>query len=364
MTEIEDPRRAELGSTHRDSRYLLAAVSTAGVIVAVTMAINVLVDPLWLFDGNQIGTNFMTRERLSKAHLFMSERDGVNCIVLGSSRVTLLDARRIERYRCFNFSFSGGSVESYIDYARWVAHFGGPIDLVVVGIDSYSLGPDSDSPETYDFIRNLEEPPSIFAEYANLSILRASIRSALGYTKYYRAYDEQFRGIVLDHSPSYRPPATLGRPDAIVPRALIRHLGPFTNEATPRLERLRRVFPTARYLGYAPPMHPAWFEQMRAQGTLDGYIDGMYAASQVFDAFYDFGIPNELNADPANSYDGSHFREAVNEQIARTLNGSDTGYGIEVTGLKRDEYRRAFLAALDDYVGRPEAAVRREPSAR
>ncbi len=343
--------------TGRELRYLLVAGVTAGALVAVTMIFNMLVDPLWMLGGNQIGRNFMTRERLAKAHLFINQADAVDCIVLGSSRATLLNAGRIERNRCFNFAFSGGSVEAYIDYARWVAHFGGPIAQVIVSVDSYNLGPDSDGPETYDFIRNLESPPTLLEEYANLSILRASIRSALGYTRYHRAYDEQFRGVVLDSAPAYQPPSQLGRKDALVPRALLRHIGPFSNEAKPRLERLRRVFPNARYVGYAPPLHPSWFAQMRAQETLDGYIDAMYAASRVFDAFYDFGIPHELNADTANSYDGSHYREQVNDRIASTINGVDTGYGIEISGLERDEYRDAFFEALDRYTaqsGRPE----------
>lgn len=338
-----------IGLTDRDTRYLLLTGMIAGALVAVTMSINMLVDPLWMLDGNQLGLNFMTRERLAKTNLFMSRSDAVNCLILGSSRVTLLDAGRIEGHRCFNFAFSGGSVEAYADYARWVAHFGGPIDQVIVGVDGYNLGPDSHGPETYHFILALEKPPSMLEEYANLSILRASVRSALGYTKYHRAYDEEFRGIVLDDAPVYEPPKNIGKKDARMPREMLRHLGPFSNEATPRLERLRSVFPDSRYVGYAPPLHPSWFAQMRAQGTLDGYIDAIYAASRVFDAFYDFGIPHELNANPANTYDGSHYDEHVNDRIAQVLNGADIGYGLEIKGLERDEYREAFRKALDAY---------------
>ena len=88
---------------------------------------------------------------------------------------------------------------------------------------------------------------------------------------------------------------------------------------------------------------------MRAQGTLDGYVDAMFAASRVFDAFYDFGLPHELNADPANTYDGSHYGERVTDRIADTINGSDTRYGLEISQLKRDAYRQAYRDALDAY---------------
>jgi hypothetical protein len=335
--------------TDRATQYLLITGVTAGAVVALTMTINMLVDPLWMLSGNQLGANLMTRERLAKTHLFMNSSEAVDCVIFGSSRATLLDASQIEGHQCFNFAFSGGSVEAYIDYARWVAHFGGPIEQVIVGLDGYSLGPDSHGPETYDFIRDLEKPPSMIEEYANLSILRASIRSALGYTKYHRAYDDEFRGIVLDDAPVYEPPEQLGQKDAQLPRELRRHLGPFTEAATPRLERLRSVFPDSRAIGYAPPLHPSWFAQMRAQGTLDGYVDAMFAASRVFDAFYDFGLPHELNADPANTYDGSHYGERVNDRIAHAIIGSDTRYGLEISQLERGAYRQAYRDALDAY---------------
>lgn len=335
----------------REARYLLVAGLVTAACVAVVMIINLIVDPLWMLNGNQVNRNFVIRERLGKAHLFMGRADALDCVILGSSRVSLLDAARIEGHRCFNFAFSGGSVEAYIDYASWVAHFGGPIDQVIVGVDGYNLGSDSNGPETYDFIRDLERPPSMIEQYANLAILRASLRAAMGYTYYHRAYNEEFRGVFLDDVPVYELPKQLGEKDARIPRSMIRHLGPFTEAATPRLERLRSIFPDSRYIGYVPPLHPAWFAQMRVQGTLDGYIDAMYAASRVFDTFYDFGLPHELNANPANTYDGSHYREAVNDRIAAVLSGSDFGYGIGVHGLERDEYRKAYYDALDKYSG-------------
>jgi hypothetical protein len=338
-----------IGLADRHARYLLLIGMTSVVLVAATMVFNMLVDPLWMLNGNQLGRNFMTRERLAKAHLFLNRREAVDCVILGSSRATLLDAGRVDGHYCFNLAFSGGSVEAYTDYARWTAHFGGPIEQVIVGVDGYSLGPDARGPETYEFIRFLEKPPSMIEEYANLSILRASVRSALGYTMYHRAYDEEFRGIFLDDAPSYRPPEGLGTKGAQLPGGMRRHLGPFSNEASPRLERLRSVFPDSRYIGYAPPLHPSWFAQMRAQGTLDGYIDAMYAASAVFDRFYEFGIPHEFNANPDNTYDGSHYSKQVNDQIALVLNGSNTGYGLEISGLDREQYRAAFYQALDAY---------------
>jgi hypothetical protein len=336
-----------IGLTDRDTRYLLLTALSACALVAATMFINVLVDPLWMFDGNQVGQNFMTRERLAKPHLFMNRLDPVDCVIFGSSRATLLDAGKIEGYRCFNFAFSGGSVASYTDYARWIAHQGDPIEQIIVSVDGYSLGSDSDSPETYDFIRNLEAPPSVLEEYANLTIVRASIRSALGYTKYHRAYDEQFRAVFLDTAPAYEPPERTGSSLDQLPREMRRHLGPFTQEATARLETLRSVFPDARHIGFAPPLHPSWFAQMRALGTFDGYIDAMYAASRVFDAFYEFGIPHPLNADPDNTYDGSHYRTSVTDQIARLLNGTVGSYGLDISGLERSQYRDAFHRALD-----------------
>jgi hypothetical protein len=88
---------------------------------------------------------------------------------------------------------------------------------------------------------------------------------------------------------------------------------------------------------------------MRALGTLDDYLDAVYAASRVFDEFYDFGIPHTLNANTAYTSDGSHYRAVVNDRIARVLSGADEGYGLEPGKLHRLEYRQAFHEALDTH---------------
>jgi hypothetical protein len=339
------------GLHDRESLYVIVTSLTIVALSSVVFLVNFLVDPGWKRGGGVLGRNIMTNERHSKVNLFLARESPSDCLILGSSRTALLHGDRIEDQSCFNFSFSGASFRGYLEYARWFSHYSDPTHLVIVGVDGYNLKPvPPDDPATYNFIRDLERPPSLFREYVTIGSLRLSIANLFGITDYHRGYDTRLRGIVFEEAPHWVPPDI--SPVEEVPHHFLRHLGPFSEDAVEPLKRLRSMFPDASFIGYVPPIHPFFFEQMRARGELRGYLDAVFAASRVFDRFFDFSIPSEPNANSAYTYDGSHYRAAVNEKIAEVLNGADADYGIALHGLHRFGYREAFGRALDEYESR------------
>src|SRR5215831_813930 len=105
--------------------FLVSALGVTLLLLAAVMAINLLVDPLWYFSGNRItGKNLFFNEREAKVNLYLRGSDQFDCILLGASSATTLDVADIDRQKCFNFSFSGGTLEEFAAYARYVKAVG------------------------------------------------------------------------------------------------------------------------------------------------------------------------------------------------------------------------------------------------
>src|SRR5690606_18937132 len=143
-------------------RCAAVAISLCGLAVLL----NLFVDPLWYWQGNQItGRNFPFNERLSRINLLLREGPaGYDCLIFGSSRVGLFDPTRILGYRCFVMTFSAGSVVEFLHYARYLFQLGLRPKLVIVGVDDYNYLPERRlPPEIPDFLRHHQPPPGILA---------------------------------------------------------------------------------------------------------------------------------------------------------------------------------------------------------
>lgn len=64
-------------------RYVVTVFATVILIASTVLAINLLVDPLWYFNGNVIsGVNYQYNERHSKAYLFLKQPKNYDCLNL------------------------------------------------------------------------------------------------------------------------------------------------------------------------------------------------------------------------------------------------------------------------------------------
>ena len=101
---------------------LLAAVLLFSGSILVT---NYLVDPLWHFGGNKVtNVNYAFNERVGRLNQLNDNFDDYDCIVFGSSVSTVMDPRKIEGYKCFNFSFSAGDVSEFVVLAKYLQERG------------------------------------------------------------------------------------------------------------------------------------------------------------------------------------------------------------------------------------------------
>ena len=303
------------------TRYFAALVATAGGLAGLCLVINLLVDPLWFLHGNVVtGVNFAFNERVAKMNQLLPKMKEYDCLIMGSSRTTLLPEHEIRGYHCFNLAFSGGRINEYLLYAQYLRARGFAPSLLIVGVDPYNFIGAMPEPDVPDFIRSGTDPPSLLRTYLSLDALDFSIRELEGDSPHHRYYDRDLNCRILARARAYRPP---------------RILTPLPDSSGVHVERaalyvqLREMFPTARAVGYVPPVSAWLFARLRLSGGLDDYLTALGRVAAAFDEALDFGIPSYITAATNDTYDGSHYSEAVNARIATALQTDQPDPGVD-----------------------------------
>ncbi len=331
------PRPHRLLATH-----LAALVSTAGAIAGLSLIVNLVVDPLWFLHGNIVtGMNFAFNERVAKMNQFLPKMKEYDCLIMGSSRATLLPERQFRGHRCFNLAFSGGRINEFLLYAQYLRARGLAPSLLIIGVDPYNfVGPMPD-PDVPDFIRTGADPPSLLRTYLSLDALDFSIRELEGDSPHHRYYDRDLNCRILARARAYHPPRVL----TPLPEPSEVHV-----ERAALYVQLRHMFPTARAVGYVPPVSAWTIARVSLSADLDGYLTALGRVAAAFDEFLDFGIPSTITATPSDTYDGSHYSEAVNARIAVALQSDQPEPGVDWHREDPQAIAALYRARLDELV--------------
>ncbi|MBF0624334.1 MAG: hypothetical protein HQL82_05960 [Magnetococcales bacterium] len=320
-------------------RYLGLVCGGAALGLGLVLVFNLAYDPLWYFQGNRLGPfNFAFNERLSKPNQFLKiAPDRLDCLILGSSRATLIQTRDVPGHHCFNFAVSSGGVEESVALARYAQAHGVRAKRLLISLDDFNFM--APGPGTIpDFIRRLERPPWFLFQYLSIDTLAFSLRLRRGDSPLDRVYDRRFQAVVRPGRPPYRPCAD---PEIQVP------LGhPLTAEKITQFSTLRDLFPEAALHAYLPPQSIP-----RVRRLLTGYgratfLTLMVQAGRMFDSLHDFAIPSAVTADATLTYDGSHYLPEVNRRLVAAILAGEDGFGLRVDGLPLERYLAAYDQAL------------------
>src|SRR6516225_12326868 len=142
-------------SKQRLRTYLGWLLATAGLIVAACFVVNCLVDPLWYLRGNVLTEiNYPFNERLAEIIRFLPRLQDYDCIILETSRASLLPEEKIDGYRCYNLSISDGQAPEYLLYAKYLREHGFVPRLIIVDLKRAEfIGPEQ-AVVVPDFIRS------------------------------------------------------------------------------------------------------------------------------------------------------------------------------------------------------------------
>ncbi|WGV27399.1 hypothetical protein [Halotia branconii] len=322
--------------------YFKTYFTVVGVLLSSVGAINLAIDPLWYFNGNKLThVNRAFNERLTKTNLLLhSNRQKYDCLIFGSSRVTLLNSKLFKNNHCFNYSFSAGRAEEFAKYAAYAKNKGVNPKTVYVGIDAFNFIID-DRP----LKQNVEvaEPKPIYQSYLlSFETLEFSLKTIAGIwnTSEVRFYDQFFQGRVSKHTSHYKPKFS---------DKSYKQKCEFSR--IPYYTKIQQIFPNAKIISYVPPIS-AWkvFNDSYARGLLDCQLAGIYQVAKSFDVTYDFSYPSKLTTRTDNTYDGSHYYPNVNDQIAKVLEGEQTNLGIRVNQYSLNEYQQFHRTKLKEFL--------------
>jgi hypothetical protein len=326
--------RARRGGSRLFRRYLATVLAAVAAASGGVLAVNAAIDPLWYGRGNIVtGENFAFNERFAKLNRFLRTLDQYDCVILGSSRSTFLDQRRFKDHVCANLAFSAGIVPEYVAYAKYIKARGFSPKLVIVGVDAFNFWNDM-TPVLPDFVESGESPPDIVRSYLSADVLRMSIRTLLGHPPFPRFYDRNFVGLPWRKAPIYDPP----KPDQLTGKSR-----QFHSSRQGLYSELRELFPNAEFIGYVPPLS-AWLalKDLYLTENFEEYLRTMKAIAERFDAMIDFSIPSDITMCPKNTYDGDHYKAAINAVIADVLQGKTNHFGFDVRAASLPEYQKAY----------------------
>jgi hypothetical protein len=327
------------------ARYLAMLVGIVAIVAGGCLAVNVLVDPLWYFNGNVItGVNYTFNERLAKMNRLLPRLAQYDCLILGSSTAALLPQRQFRPGHCYNLGFSGGVVSELLLYAKYLGarHFRPTI--LIVGVDEFDFEGPTVAPDVPPFILSGKAPPSFWRMYLSLDALDFSYRTLKGDYPNKRLYDREFESHIIARPHPVKPPQHL---------AAQAHPPEFHPERAALYVELRRLFPEARAIGFVAPTAAWTIAQLDLDGRLDTYLGALREVSAAFDEFLDFSIPSEITAGTKYTDDGLHYKDEVHEHTLAALMSDEAAPGVdwkkqsaaEIAALYRDRIDRLVLHA-------------------
>lgn len=317
--------------------YLRTYFVLSSILLLLTGLINSLVDPLWYGTGNRLtGQNFSFNERVSKTNLLLhSQRQQYDCLILGSSRVTLIKASAFKNQHCFNYSFSAGQIEEFVAYAKYAKEKGLNPKKVYVGVDAFNFNK-STSPNSIGKI----EPQPMYQAYFSLDVFFFSMRTLLGLSPNPRYYNPSFESELVKNPPTFEPKFFNNQESGICNASKVKEY-----------EKLRAVFPNAEFVGYVPPLS-AWnvVNESYSHRMIDCDLQAFYQISKIFNVMYDFSIPSSITTQEKNTYDGSHFIEEIQAQVAEVLQGKPSNFGIRINQYSFTEYQKFYKMKIKEFL--------------
>jgi hypothetical protein len=323
-------------------RYLATLAATVAVLAGLCLGANIVVDPLWYFRGNVVtGVNFSFNERLSKMNQLLPHLDKYDCLMFGSSTMALIPATAITGHRCFNLAFSAGLVSELLLYAKYLRARGVAPKLVIVGVDSFNFEGATPRPNVPDFVVKGHRPPPFWQNYLTIDALVFSYRVLRYDYPNRRYYDPEWRSHIIPRRRPYRVPAKL---EPQVPSPEIHP------ERADLYAEIRRLFPEARALAFVAPTAAWTIAQLKLDGNLDGYLEGLQRTAAAFDEFLDFSIPSEITVSTTNTFDGLHYFDAVNDHTAAALMSGQPAPGVDWKREAPPTIKAAYEERIDRLV--------------
>jgi hypothetical protein len=339
--------------------YLRTLVATVLLALGAIAAVNAFMDPLWCF-GTEHANNRLKLgfdERQQKLNVLTYRPAPYDAVLLGSSRVTFLDARDFHGHRAFNFAASEMGPEDEAAYLAYAAERLGPqLRTVFVGLDFEGTNAFmTHHPKYQSARRHLENVRDPLYRLKLLLSWDAFNRSLEGWSI---NHDD---GPNLDLYDAQRVKHPRRTDEALMLRRTNQNLNVFSRRYRFAYryderyrEQLRAIAgqlpPHAKLVPFSPPISAMFLEVIRREGRLEDYRRWIRDTVAVYGGVYHFCYRNSVTRDLNNFLDGQHQRPEVGGWMAgvmteRPMPGAPKDFGVYVTPSNVEAFLQMAIPA-------------------
>lgn len=297
------------------------------LIISGVGLINLIIDPLWLnshshaLNTHQRGFN----ERLQKSIYLKNRVDlkKIDSMLFGSSRVTYYNVSSVKtKYKIFNYGFSGGVPNEFIDYLEYAKRLKGDhFDLILLGLDFIGPAVINKKPETFTdrVLSDVDRPFELYKQNLTVDMLKFSIiniKNSFIKKAGYRSYSRDLE-VVTSHDPE----------KTVESYAKIQMEGPFYRNLDFKdsyyedLKTLIRQNPKSKFIVFTTPLSSVFLDRIHGDEQLSKeYRRWITESLAIFKELHLFTFYNQYARDYRSlSKDGGHYYPEIGQQILDTL---------------------------------------------
>jgi len=297
---------------------------------------NYVIDPLWCFNHTnrwnreQVGFN----ERLQKTNLLTFKDFDYQCLLIGSSRVAVLNQNYFKSVGAFNYAAATmvpDEYESYIRYAR--QKNGNSFSTILIGMDFFGTNE--------NYLKSFEIPEQ-YVTTANSFLYRYKMLLTYDTLRYAKnnlnAGGDKVRG-TYDRCNIRTPKIhSLELRDSLVRNQFIWYsvLGygksyRYDEKLKEKLQKLKADNPGSQFIVFTTPISKPLFCLMVKSNRLPDYERWLRDLVEVFGSFYNFMDLNTVTRDYLRTFsDCDHLNSAAGALLAHRV------LGIPDTSLPAD----------------------------
>lgn len=295
-------------------------------IMSIVSVINWYVDPMWIFNHPQptISIKEVFDERQQKTNLLYFRSFDYEGVMLGSSKMTIVDQTKIKKHKIFNYAVNAMNLEefnNFIEYAKKKNKK--PFKVIILGMDLCSIEKPQDD-NVYDFKKLIETTEDPF--YKTKMLLSTDILSfsktnvyfnlkESAYSHHFKIYGNQFIAYSIKKDPVLvkHKVDTYPKPKKGIEYNRDWYLN--------NLKKLKANNPDTNFIILTTPPTAPWFNTLMLQEhTSESYRLWLKDMIEVFGHIYHFAYINAVTKDYPHTYvDPGHYSSDIGELMLNKI---------------------------------------------
>jgi hypothetical protein len=343
-------------------QYLIGVAAAAVAAASVLGGINVAMDPLWMFEHRHALSKFQRAydERQQKSnHLARTDRS-YDCVIVGSSRTTYVDAAHFDGLRCFNYASNSLYPFDYPGFVEFFAERMGEPKVIVIGMDFFGtrLPSKREFEQAAAYTQRAKNGRHLLSQLVSVDALRWSLTTAA----YNLAHDgpSSLEPLYDADLAKRRLPVSKQWKDVEI-RAQLKIYETQVYDASYRYEpsvmdhlrSLKARHGATRFVVFTAPEAPVIYRKMVQAGLFESYARMLRELVGIFGEVHDFMGFNAFTENEANFMDGLHFYPNAGNRVVDVVWNQRDGAPAFGARLRADNVeqhvarQRADVRALD-----------------